>query len=151
MAAWLAPLHRAREKKRLSWSQPISKFRRFFFLYLYLSFIGLIIPIFITKDFPPLYSEYESFYTRNLYTRLSDCFNRPVASVPGPIISILERVSDDYNWTFRQTGRKIEALNLGSYNYLGFAESSGKCADDSIGAIKRDSVATCSPRQELGI
>jgi len=102
------------------------------------------------KDFPPLYSEYESFYMRNLYIRLSDCFNRPVCSVPGPIISILERISDDYNWTFRQTGRKIEALNLGSYNYLGFAENSGKCPEESMESIRLNSVATCSPRQELG-
>ena len=101
-------------------------------------------------DFVPLFSEYECFYTRNLYTRIRDCFNRPICSVPGPIISIIERVSDDFNWTFKRSGRLIEALNLGSYNYLGFAENNGKCATDSIAAIGEYSVATCSPRQELG-
>lgn len=99
----------------------------------------------------PLYSEYECFYTRNLYTRIRDCFNRPICSVPGAIIKIIERVSDDCNWTFKRSGRLIEALNLGSYNYLGFAENSGRCAKESIEAIREYSVANCSPRQEFGI
>jgi serine palmitoyltransferase len=66
-----------------------------------------------------LFSEYECFYTRNLYTRIRDCFNRPICSVPGATIDIMERVSDDYNWTFKKSGKKIPALNLGSYNYFG--------------------------------
>ena len=102
------------------------------------------------SDFCPLYSEYECFYTRNLYTRIRDCFNRPICSVPGAHISIIERVSDDYNWTFKKSGRVINALNLGSYNYLGFAENSGKCATDSIEQLKEYSVATCASRQEIG-
>ncbi len=102
------------------------------------------------KDFVSLFSEYECFYTRNLYTRIRDCFNRPICSVPGAFISIVERLSDDYNWTFKYSGKKIEALNLGSYNYLGFAENSGKCAQDSIETIKEYSPASGSTRQELG-
>ena len=101
-------------------------------------------------DFVSLFSEYECFYTRNLYTRIRDCFNRPICSVPGAKIELIERVSDDYNWTFKRSGRTFEALNMGSYNYLGFAENNGKCAQDSIQAIKENGVATCSPRQELG-
>lgn len=101
-------------------------------------------------DFVPLYSEYECFYTRNLYTRIRDCFNRPIASVPGAKIKIIERVSDDYNWTFKHSGKLIDALNLGSYNYLGFAENSGKCAIESVSALNEYAVATCSTRQELG-
>lgn len=102
------------------------------------------------SDFVPLFSEYECFYTRNLYTRIRDCFNRPICSVPGATIDIMERVSDDYNWTFKKSGKKIPALNLGSYNYLGFAENTGKCASDSIDALKKYSVASCSSRQEVG-
>jgi serine palmitoyltransferase len=70
--------------------------------------------------------------------------------VPGATIDIMERVSDDYNWTFKKSGKKIPALNLGSYNYLGFAENTGKCASDSIDALKKYSVASCSSRQEVG-
>lgn len=101
-------------------------------------------------DFVPLYSEYECFYTRNMYTRIRDCFNRPICSVPGAKITLVDRVSDDYNWTFRKAGSYTEVLNMGSYNYLGFAENSGKCALDSIEAIKQNGVATGSTRQELG-
>lgn len=102
------------------------------------------------SDFVPLFSEYECFYTRNLYTRIRDCFNRPICSVPGAFIKIVERLSDDYNWTFNYSGKSIEALNLGSYNYLGFAENSGKCAQDSIETIRKYSVACSAARQEIG-
>jgi serine palmitoyltransferase len=61
-----------------------------------------------TSDFVPLYQSYESFYTRNVYTRIRDCFNRPICSVPGAIIEMPERKSNDYNWSFYFTGRKIK-------------------------------------------
>ena len=101
-------------------------------------------------DFVPLYSEYECFYTRNMYTRIRDCFNRPICSLPGAEIDLMERVSDDYNWTFKHSGRKIRVLNMGSYNYLGFAENNGRCAHESIEAIRQNGIASCSPRQEIG-
>jgi serine palmitoyltransferase len=51
---------------------------------------------------------------------------------------------------YRLTGKETECLNLGSYNYLGFAQSSGPCAEDSGEAIKSHGCGICSPRQELG-
>ena len=56
---------------------------------------------FIFQGFVPLYSDFESFYTRNLYMRIRDCWNRPIASVPGAEIDLIDRTSDDYNWTFK--------------------------------------------------
>ncbi len=82
--------------------------------------------------------------------RIRDVFNRPICSVPGAYVSVMERVSDDFNWTMRRSGKILESLNMGSYNYLGFAENSGKCANDSIQTVKEYGVATCSPRQEFG-
>jgi len=41
-------------------------------------------------------------------------------------------------------------LNLGSYNYLGFAESGGPCMEDVIQRIKDDGVSSCSGRRDLG-
>jgi len=35
------------------------------------------------KDFAPLYNSFEGFYTRNIYMRVRDNFNRPICSVPG--------------------------------------------------------------------
>jgi serine palmitoyltransferase len=103
-----------------------------------------------TSDFVPLYQSYESFYTRNVYIRISDCFNRPICSVPGAEIELMERKTDDYNWSFYYTGKKVKALNMGSYNYLGFAENSGASSKAAIQSIRDADVATCSPRQELG-
>ena len=70
--------------------------------------------------------------------------------MPGATIDIMERVSDDFNWTFKRSGNTIPALNLGSYNYLGFAENSGLCAQQSIETLNKYSVATCGSRQEVG-
>ena len=58
--------------------------------------------------------------------------------------------TDMLNWTFKKTGKIIEALNLSSYNYLGFAENDSECSNDSIQAVREYSVANCCPRQELG-
>lgn len=57
--------------------------------------------LFFFQNFVPLYQSYESFYTRNIYTRIRDIFNRPIASVPGSRFELVERISDDYNWTYR--------------------------------------------------
>ena len=102
------------------------------------------------KDFPPLYQSFDSFFTRNYYLRVRDVFNRPVGSVPGAEIELLERTSDDYNWTYNMTGRKIKALNLGSYNYLGFAENSGESSKAAIKAVEECGVSTSSTCAELG-
>jgi hypothetical protein len=41
-------------------------------------------------------------------------------------------------------------INLGSYNYLGFAERVGPCATDAINTIKSHGVTNGSSRIELG-
>lgn len=101
--------------------------------------------------FPPLYSDFDSFFTRNLYTRIRDCWNRPIASAPGRYIDILERETPDGGWTFRLTGRRIHALNLGSYNYLGFSETTGPCVQAAEAALHRWGIATGSPRVQIGM
>lgn len=101
--------------------------------------------------YAPLVSDFESFYTRRLYTRIRDCWNRPVTGVPGRTINVLERASHDHHDTFQLTGRKIEALNLGSYNYLGFGQSTGHCTDAVIECIERgESMSIGSARAEVG-
>lgn len=76
---------------------------------------------YVQDGIPPLYTTLESFFIRRLYTRICDCWNRPIEGIPGKEIKIYERVSRDNNRSFRLTGKKIPALNFGSYNYLGFA------------------------------
>ena len=51
----------------------------------------------------------------------------------------------------RYPGTVTKVLNLGSYNYLGFAETSGPCIDDVVQRINDDGVAGCSYRKDLGI
>jgi serine palmitoyltransferase len=101
--------------------------------------------------FVPLYQSYESFYTRNVYGRIADCFNRPIASVPGGTLDLVERVTDDHNWSFRFTGDKVKVINLGSYNYLGFANNGGQIAENVIASIKTAGVSLASTPQELGM
>lgn len=97
-----------------------------------------------------LYDNFEKFYLWYVYRRVRDCWNRPITSVPGAMVTVKERVTHDYGWSFEFTGREIPSLNLGSYNYLGFAESHSKCADDSIETIRKYGWATCSSRHEIG-
>ncbi|XP_063048288.1 serine palmitoyltransferase 3 [Engraulis encrasicolus] len=103
------------------------------------------------KDFVPLYQDFENFYTRNLYMRVRDNWNRPICSVPGPVFDLMERVSDDYNWTYRLTGRTIKnVINMGSYNYLGFAENNADFLTTVADKTREYGVGVCSTRQELG-
>ena len=128
--------------------------------------------------YAPLLKSWENFYTRRLYHRIQDCFNRPIASNPGATIDVLERVSSDKNKTMELLGtlndlnndkqrnlyQKGEhfveisenrvarrCLNLGSYNYLGFADDwNVTCAKDVIGSLKDFGVSSSSCRNEYG-
>ncbi|KAM9271656.1 serine palmitoyltransferase 3 [Morus bassanus] len=103
------------------------------------------------KDFVPLYQDFENFYTRNLYMRIRDNWNRPICSVPGPQFDLMERVTDDYNWTFRFTGRTIKnVINMGSYNYLGFAETDVNALKTVTRELQKYGTGICSTRQEMG-
>ncbi|KAG5830971.1 hypothetical protein ANANG_G00298930 [Anguilla anguilla] len=63
----------------------------------------------------------------------------------------MERVSDDYNWTFRLTGRTIEnVINMGSYNYLGFAENNASFLRTVADTTDEYGLGVCSTRQEMG-
>lgn len=103
------------------------------------------------KDFVPLYQDFENFYTRNLYMRVRDNWNRPICSLPGPVFDLMERVSDDYNWTFRFTGRTLHnVINMGSYNYLGFAENNADFLKTVADKVDQYGAGVCSTRQEMG-
>lgn len=124
-----------------------------------LMFLGYINQLFFTpavatekhrEGYVPLYDRFERFYLRYVFRRVKDCWDRPITSVPGAVVTVKERISHDYWWTFEYTGREIPCLNLGSYNYLGFAESDGKCAEAAVENLKTYGWATCSSRREVG-
>ncbi|ESO03112.1 hypothetical protein HELRODRAFT_80970, partial [Helobdella robusta] len=102
------------------------------------------------KGWVPLYQSFESFYTRNLYRRVRDCWNRPICSAPAAIFKLMERYTSDQGWTFKYTGRELECINMGSYNYLGFAQPTGSFIDQSEEAVHRYGLGVCSSRLEIG-
>ncbi|KAI5298188.1 hypothetical protein KEM56_004259, partial [Ascosphaera pollenicola] len=69
-----------------------------------------------------LNSDFDNFYVRRLKLRINDCFERPVTGT----------------------------LNLSSYNYLGFAQSEGPCADAVEETIRKYGITSASTRSEAG-
>lgn len=128
--------------------------------------------------YAPLLKSWENFYTRRLYSRIQDVFNRPIASNPGAVITVLERVSDDGQKSMKVLGSLSDldtdeqrqeyeqgehfitahdgsvartCLNLGSYNYLGFADDwADTCATDVKSSLNDLPVSVSSSRNEYG-
>lgn len=87
---------------------------------------------------------------RRLKIRINDCFARPITGVPGRYITLLDRTSDDFNATFKLTGTTTETLNMSSYNYLGFAQSDGPCADEVESAVRQCGLSSGGTRVDAG-
>lgn len=104
----------------------------------------------VQNGYAPLNDDFDSFYTRRLKMRLDDCFARPTIGVPGRYITLMDRKSSDNNRSYQYTGTYTETLNMSSYNYLGFAQSEGPCADAVEECVKRYGVTTSSPRGDAG-
>lgn len=96
------------------------------------------------NGYASLYDDFESFYTRRMKQRINDCFERPTTGVPGRHVVLLERTTQD-NLHFELTGKATSTLNLSSYNYLGFAQSEGPCADMVEETIRRDGISMAGP------
>ncbi|KAJ7122952.1 serine palmitoyltransferase 2 [Mycena epipterygia] len=103
-----------------------------------------------SDGYAPLNSDFDSFYTRRLKTRMDECFSQPVTGVAGRTIQLLDRISPDYNHHQIFTGTRTRALNISSYNYLGFAQARGGCADAVEAAIKEHGISSCGSRLEGG-
>lgn len=102
------------------------------------------------QGYAPLNNDFDNFYMRRLKLRINDCFARPITGVPGRYICLLDRHSDDDNWTFKLTGTTTETLNMSSYNYLGFAQSQGPCADAVEEATRKYGMTSASGRADVG-
>uniref|UniRef100_A0AC35U991 Aminotran_1_2 domain-containing protein n=1 Tax=Rhabditophanes sp. KR3021 TaxID=114890 RepID=A0AC35U991_9BILA len=103
------------------------------------------------RHFQPLYNGFDSLFMRNCYMRVRDVFERPIGSCPGATVNLVDRTTDDYCWTFKFTGTQTKVINVGSYNYLGFAQNSGPCADASAAAIDQYGITTCTNVQNRGL
>ena len=104
------------------------------------------------KGYAPLVSDFENFYIRNLYGRIEDCFNRPIASAPGRHIDVCVREWRGHGEArgLQRTGGTVRALNLSSYNYLGFAAQDAYCTPRCLDALRRYGWSTSSPSKEAG-
>lgn len=104
----------------------------------------------VWDGYAPWFTASESVYTRRMKVRLNDCLDRPTTGVPGRYITLLERITHDHNKMFQLTGKTIQTLNLSSYNYLGFAQSHGSCADRVEQTIANYGISASSTRADVG-
>lgn len=81
---------------------------------------------------------------------MDDCFSHPVTGVPGRTITLLDRTTDNYNEKFTYPGTLTRTLNVSSYNYLGFAQARGGCADAVEESIRRYGLTAMGSRNESG-
>ncbi|OJA16534.1 hypothetical protein AZE42_00657 [Rhizopogon vesiculosus] len=102
------------------------------------------------NGYAPLKSSFDSFYSRRLRLRILDCVSQPVTGVPGRSIIVLDRSFTDNDHALIHTGGKTRSLNISSYNYLGFAQARGGCADAVEESIRRYGISTCGTRLEGG-
>ncbi|KPI84287.1 putative serine palmitoyltransferase [Leptomonas seymouri] len=104
----------------------------------------------VRPGYAPIVKDFDHYWNRRFYRRIRDCFMRPIDSRPSCVIGLMERVSNDYNNTFTYTGRIVPAVNMGSYNYLGFAEDTQSITHDVLDSVDDYGLASCSAPQELG-
>ena len=63
----------------------------------------------------------------------------------------MERSTEDDNCTLQVTGETLNCLNLGSYNYLGFADDwMDTCGERVLQSLDEWPIASCSSRSDLG-
>lgn len=104
----------------------------------------------VHNGYAALNSDFDSFFTRRVKSRLDDCFGRPVTGTPARTITLLDRTSSDNCLTFKYTHTTTQALNISSYNYLGFAQSHGACADAVETSISKLSISSSGSRDDVG-
>lgn len=77
-----------------------------FYILLFLGYINqmFFVPKAATErnrdGYPALYDRFASFYSRYVYRRVRDCWNKPLCSVPGAEITLKDRITRDNGWTF---------------------------------------------------
>lgn len=90
------------------------------------------------KGFPPVLNLIDSFYSRRLYYRYRDVWNRPIVGPPGAEFDVVVRKPNEKTSKLEMTSEIKRCINLGSYNYLGISGETWKetCADQVFQALK---------------
>lgn len=97
--------------------------------------------------YKPLTGGFNSFFRRRMYNRVHDCWGRPINSNAGPRIDVMERKPMSVRET---TGKTKNVVNLGSYNYLGFATPEGPTENTVLENLKKFGVSCTSPLGNAG-
>eukprot|EP01102_Stenamoeba_stenopodia_P004283 TRINITY_DN14607_c0_g1_i1.p1 TRINITY_DN14607_c0_g1~~TRINITY_DN14607_c0_g1_i1.p1 ORF type:complete len:509 (-),score=107.00 TRINITY_DN14607_c0_g1_i1:388-1914(-) len=100
------------------------------------------------KGYAPIIDETPAFFGRYLFGRISDCWDRPISSKPGASVDVMDRTGSRFTCDLELTGTTTKLLNLGSYNYLGFAD--GKCTPQCLETLSQYGVSTTTTRVGAG-
>ena len=109
----------------------------------------------MSKVKPPLFGESkEDYYIRKVYGSSLDCFHRPIKGPASTIIKVCLR-KEKYVENTRQLvikpGKYKEAINFGSYNYLGFGGYHEKVTPYIIETLKKSGSCMNGFAKEIGI
>ena len=115
----------------------------------FLNMIGM------SKIKPPLFGESkEDYYIRKVYGSSLDCFHRPIKGPAATKIKVCLR-KEKYVENTRQLiinpGKYKEAINFGSYNYLGFGGYHEKVTPIIIETLKKSGSCMNGFAKEIGI
>ena len=115
----------------------------------FLNMIGM------SKIKPPLFGESkEDYYIRKVYGSSLDCFHRPIKGPAATKIKVCLR-KEKYVENTRQLiinpGKYKEAINFGSYNYLGFGGYHEKITPIIIETLKKSGSCMNGFAKEIGI
>ncbi|PSC70357.1 long chain base biosynthesis 2a [Micractinium conductrix] len=102
------------------------------------------------EGYAPIRQDYEDFYTRRMYYRIHDTFNRPICTAPTAWVDVMKRTPVDGQKPLQLTGETQRCLNLGSYNYLGFAAQDEYCTPRVEEVLDTLDWASCSARVDAG-
>ena len=101
---------------------------------------------------PNIWTGWVVFYTRRLYNRIEDCWNRPITGEASSTIDVCvrRRAGRGDAAPLVCTGETQKCLNLGSYNYLGFGGVEPLVTPQVVEALREYGVSSCSSRMECG-
>jgi len=155
--------HEKKEPPQITWFAAVTTYFGYGLLIAFGHFRDALAYFFVKKSRPPagyapLVSDFEDFYTRRLYHRIHDCWNRLVTSCPGAWVDVAIRPSvpeAGYGnpLPFAREGghyKTQHCLNLGSYNYLGFGDPDSPTRVDVLRALEQYGCSTASPRYAAG-
>jgi hypothetical protein len=106
----------------------------------------------LPKDKAPIVDSWDNFYARRMKHRINDIFQRPVTGPPAASgMNLLVRDTPDQNRSFQLTGETKRVINLGSYNYLGFADDwKETCRDSVVSTFDDFGTSMCSSPMDAG-